>query len=95
MDSKNFPKPPPDRRKNIPTTQISAENENKPQPKQLNNKIYQVLKKNVGDIRNTLNDFKILKKDCISNPKISKSIPDFINLILFGPTGSGKSSLIK
>lgn len=92
MESNNFPKPPPDRRKN-PISPI--ENNKNEEKNQTQSKIYQVLKKNVSEIRDSLSEFKILKKDCVSNPKMSEFIPDNLNIILFGPSGSGKSSLIK
>lgn len=85
----DFPKPPPDRRKQDSTASKQEK------PKEFQSKIFHVLKQNVLDLREKLSDFKILKKESLSPSQVSRSIPENLNIILFGPSGSGKSSLIK
>ena len=94
VDVNILPPPPPDRRSNPsknpsqdPPPKSSTQTEQHPQSE---NKILQVLRRNIVDLRDSLSDFKILKSE-----KNREFIPDSLNIILFGPTGSGKSSLIK
>lgn len=95
VDINILPPPPPDRRSNPsknpsqdPTPKLSSQSDQKPQGGE--NKILQVLRRNIVDLREALSEFKILKSE-----KNREFIPDSLNIILFGPTGSGKSSLIK
>ena len=57
--------------------------------------IFQVQKKNSLELRAALSEFKILKEQSLANPLQYKNMPESLNLILFGPSGSGKSSLIR
>jgi len=88
MDVNALPPPPPDRRS--PNSNIVSPLLQTDQKPPIDNKILQVLRKNIVDLRASLADFQLLKSE-----KVRDFIPDSVNIILFGPTGSGKSSLIK
>ena len=93
----NEPHPNPKQPSSKPKDQILKETNNTDdqERREIESKIFQVLKKNINDLRSNLSEFKIMKKDIITNPSLAKSIPESLNIILFGPSGSGKSSLIK
>lgn len=103
----NFPKPPPDRRKkqieSIDKTETITESKLQTVLKVIDNNenrenihINQILRKNIQDLRHTIEEYRIIKS---FQPELNLKPKDFLpianNIILFGPTGSGKSSLIK
>lgn len=56
-----------------------------------NPQIVNMMKRNIAELRDSISEYKILKKENSSD----LDIPKACNVILFGPSGSGKSSLIK
>ena len=83
----SLPKPSCDRRslpeKNAKEKEMTKRVEN-PQ-------IVNMMKRNIAELRESISEYKILKKENGSD----LDIPKTCNVILFGPSGSGKSSLIK
>ena len=56
-----------------------------------NPQIVNMMKRTIAELRESISEYKILKKENASD----LDIPKACNIILFGPSGSGKSSLIK
>ncbi len=82
-------------KKKIENQENFKKNEKTEKKQEFQGNIFQVQKKNALELRSTLTEFKILKEQCLANPLLSKNLPESLNLILFGPSGSGKSSLIR
>lgn len=62
--------------------------------KGISHKMNEILKQNCEELRRDIIDFQLFGKSPESQIHADK-IPDKINIIIFGPSGSGKSSLIK
>ena len=98
-----FPQPPPDRRLNRKSSQPNI-----PKEKESNNideiEYYSetisnmdlIKQKNIEDMRKQLENFKILsEKKMFLNVSYNNININFMNIVLFGPSGSGKSSFIR
>lgn len=82
MEQKRFPAPPADRR------------QLKTPKKPLSNTMADLMVRQVNQLRQSLNEFQILPNR--TNPKLNyQDLPSSSNIIVFGPSGSGKSSLIR
>jgi predicted AAA+ superfamily ATPase len=97
---KKYPQPPPDRRLNKkPSQPLISKYNYKEQEEDQNNEtsnINQIKKKQIEDIRNHINSYQLLEDKKMFLNYSSNSLPlNTINFVLFGPSGSGKSSLIR
>lgn len=65
-----------------------------PQGDRMNNRITEMKKRHISELRESLTSYKTLTKRENKNLDYSK-LPNNCNMIVFGPSKSGKSSLIK
>lgn len=102
MNIETYPQPPFDRRLDKKTklsetdlTKSTLNKEDKPNKDSKSN-IDQRKIKHIEDIRNTILTFQLLEdKKMFLNIPLSQINQNFINIVLFGPSGSGKSSFIR
>lgn len=79
MEKKNFPAPPADKRS---------------QKKKPQSNLSELMIRQVAQLRGALTHFQVIPLR--TNPDLNYStLPNSINLLLFGPSGSGKSSLLR
>lgn len=64
------------------------------QADRMNNRITEMKKRHISELRESLTSYKTLTKRDNKNLDYSK-LPNNCNMIVFGPSKSGKSSLIK
>jgi ribosome biogenesis GTPase A len=65
-----------------------------PQGDRMNNRITEMKKRHISELREQLTSYKTLTRRDNKNLDYSK-LPNNCNMIVFGPSKSGKSSLIK
>ncbi len=65
-----------------------------PQADRMNNRITEMKKRHISELRESLTSYKTFTKRENKNLDYSK-LPNNCNIIVFGPSKSGKSSLIK
>jgi hypothetical protein len=82
---------------NLPTYVFSEGNDNREPEYEKYNNINMHKIKQIEDMRNSILNYKLLndKKMFLSGPSIKSLKINKSNIILFGPSGSGKSSFIK
>eukprot|EP00743_Colponemidia_sp_Colp-15_P001379 GILK01001513.1.p1 GENE.GILK01001513.1~~GILK01001513.1.p1 ORF type:complete len:393 (-),score=67.46 GILK01001513.1:171-1289(-) len=91
------PPPPQDRRNTRELIQRPASGSDTPRlngRKRMSTNMTELMKKQVDDLRRRVLEYRVVSKR--NNPSLDYScLPNHVDLLIFGPAGSGKSSLIR